>query len=119
MKILLTVNESPWSASLASAALRFAKAALAQKLELTAVFFRNDGVYHALPGAATDAGAADLHREWRELAATGATELLCCSAAVARRFGTDALPADSQCFRMAGLVEVLDRMQGCDRVVTF
>lgn len=119
MNILLIVNESPWGSSLANTAARFAAAVLADGHQISAVYFHGDGVYNALPGRETDAGAIDLAAEWGRLADRHGVELLLCSAAAARRLPrrvTEFLPAP---FRDAGLAEMLDWAWRCDRVVSF
>lgn len=119
MKFLLVVNESPWGSTLALAALRFARAVVAEGFEVGAVYFRDDGVYNALPGRSTDAGTEDLARGWAALARDRQTPLLICSAAAGRRLPGDALEAAPAPFRPAGLVEMVGLMERCDRVVSF
>ena len=114
MKILVIVNESPWGSSLGLTALRLARALTAGGQSLAAVYFREEGVYHALAGAA-DAGTPLLRDAWLALSRDCAVPLLLCSSAVARRLET--APCDG--FRTAGLAEVLELMAGCDRQVSF
>jgi tRNA 2-thiouridine synthesizing protein D len=115
VKILLIVNQGPWSGSLATTAQRIARALLGEGLEVAAVFFREDGVYHALAGRATDHGATDLTRGWLELARQHDFPLLLCSSAAQRRLEAGPAPGFSE----AGLVQVLDTMSTCERVVCF
>ena len=114
MKVLVIVNASPWGGSLGVTAWRLVRAMLAEGLEVTAVFFRDEGVYHAVPGRADDAGTPGLHAGWLALQQRG-IPLLLCSSAAQRRLA--APPAGG--FRETGLAEVLERMLACDRVVTF
>ena len=111
VKILVIVNESPWGSTLPAAALRFCRAVLDGGHEIEAVFFRGDGVYNAVPGRDSESTTPDLAVSWAGLAAP----LLVCSSAAARRL--DRAPGGG--FREAGLAEVLERMDDCDRVVTF
>jgi len=116
VKVLVVVNAAPWGGSLAVTALRLVRALLADGMALDSVHFRGDGVYHALAGRAGDAaGAPDLHSAWRTLAESHGFPLLLCSSASVRRLDC----APPQGFREAGLPELLERMAGCDRVVTF
>ena len=119
MDILVIVNESPWGSSLATAALRFVRAAQHAGKRVAAVFFHGDGIYNALPGRASDDGLPSPVQDWCELAGQGNTELLLCSAASARRLAQSVvndLPVE---FREAGLVEMWDLAGRCDRIVTF
>lgn len=111
MKVLVIVNESPWGGTLATTALRLARSLLAGGHAIDAVYFRGDGVYNLLAGQ----GEGDLAAGWDALAAGAGFPLLICSSASARRL--DLEPGGR--FRPAGLAEVLERMSGCDRVVTF
>jgi sulfur relay (sulfurtransferase) DsrF/TusC family protein len=54
LKILIIVNESPWSSSLGVTALRMVRAVSADKAQIAAVYFREEGVYHAQRGRAVD-----------------------------------------------------------------
>jgi len=113
------VNASPWGASLGGTALRFLRAALAAGHAVPVVHFREDGVYHVLPGARTDPGAEDLYRGWVELAGAHDTTLALCSAASARRLPADATAALEAPWRVAGLAEWVGWLDSCDRVVRF
>ena len=115
MKILVVVNHSPWGGSLGTTALRLVRAMLGDGLGLAAVFFREEGAYHALPGRDSDSGCPDLDAAWRELAAAHDVPLLVCSSAAARRLPT----APGMPFREAGLAELFELMTACDRVVGF
>lgn len=115
MKILIIVNESPWETGLGVTALRLVRATLSREAQLTAIFFRGDGVYHALPGRAVDSGTPCLAEAWRSLAGQAGIPLLLCSAAAQRRLSETAQAG----FREAGLAETLEIMASSDRVVTF
>ena len=115
MKILVIVNESPWGSSLGVTALRLATAMLADGQQVSAIFFREDGVYHAQPGRAVDSGTPCLTGAWQSLAAADAIPLLLCSSASQRRFEN----APGGAFRQAGLAEMMEIMASSDRVVTF
>jgi len=115
VKILIIVNESPWGSSLAVTAFRLVRALLAAHVEIAAVFFRGDGVYHAQPGRAVDAGTPGLCDEWRFLAEPSGFPLLVCSSAAQRRMPE----APGAAYREAGLAELLEIMATSDRVVTF
>lgn len=115
MKILVIVNESPWGGSLGLTALRMACALAASGSLLAGIYFRNDGVYHAIQGQRSDSGTPDLHDAWLDLARRNDVPLLLCSSAVQRRF-----PASpGRGFRETGLAEALALAADCDRVVTF
>lgn len=114
MKILFIVNESPWGSFLGIVALRLVRAMANNGVQVTAVYFRQDGVYHALCGRVCDSGTPPLQQAWLELAAEQGLELLLCSADARRRLET----APGKGFREAGLAEVLELLTGCDRVVT-
>lgn len=115
MVFLVIVNDSPWGSTLAATALRLARAAVDAGHRLDAVFFREDGVYNTILGTAADAGAPDLARSWSELAEGAGTALMACEASCRRRLKA---PPDAP-FRESGLVEFMDRVSGCDRVLTF
>ena len=115
MKFLVIVNESPWASGLAVCASRFVRAALASGHGITAVFFREDGVYNALHGEQSDAGTPDLFNAWLELAATAGTRLLLCSSSRLRRLES----SPSKGFEETGLTEMFELMLQSDRVVSF
>ena len=113
MKFLLIVNESPWGSSLGTAALRLLRALRADGQEMLAVYFRSEGVYHALSGRNTDSGSPDLHREWLKLAEQG-VPMLVCSASAQRR-----LPDSPQRpFAETGLAQLAELTLAADRVVS-
>ena len=115
MKLLVVVNESPWQTGLALLAHRFAQQAVRSGASISAVFFREDGVYNALAAEANDAGTPDLEKAWREMAIKADTRLLLCSSSRLRRFKT--LPPGP--FEETGLTEMVELMLLSDRVVTF
>jgi tRNA 2-thiouridine synthesizing protein D len=114
VKVLLIVNSSPWGGTRGVVALRLARAMPASGLELAAVYFREEGVYQALPGRSTDAGTPVLREAWLELAAEWGFPLLLCSSAAQRRL--ERCPDGG--FREAGRAEVLELMGACDRVLS-
>jgi len=115
VKILVIVNASPWGGSLGVTALRLVRAMLDHGFAVVAVYFRGEGVYHALEGRIVDNGTPPLRDAWLELGRKNDVPLLLCSSASQRRL--PALPPVG--FREAGLVEVLETMRCCDRVVSF
>jgi sulfur relay protein TusD/DsrE len=115
VKFLVVVNESPWASGLALCASRFVRAASASGHQISAIFFREDGVYNALPGELTDAGTPDLVKTWAELAAAADTRLLLCSSSRLRRLENN----PSACFAESGLTEMFELMLQSDRVVSF
>jgi tRNA 2-thiouridine synthesizing protein D len=115
VKVLVIVNESPWGSSLGLTAWRLVRAMAGSGARLAAIYFREDGVYHALPAAAGDAGTPDLCEAWQSLSRDRSIPLLLCSSAAQRRL--DSRPAGV--FREAGLAEALELLAGCDRVVSF
>ena len=115
MKVLVIVNASPWGGSLGVTAWRLVRAMMAGGLKVAAIFFRDEGVYQALPGRAVDGGTPGLHEGWLALHREQGIPLLLCSSAAQRR-----LPeAPAEGFRETGLAEVLELTLACDRVVTF
>ena len=115
MKFLVIVNESPWASGLALCASRFVRAANASGHGITAIFFREDGVYNALQGEQSDAGTPDLFNTWLELASTAGTRLLLCSSSRLRRMESN----PSNAFAESGLAEMFELMLQSDRVVSF
>lgn len=115
MKILVIVNVSPWGGSLAVTALRLVRAMLGRGHDIAAVYFREEGAYHALAGRAGDSGTPVLRDAWLDLYREHGVPLLLCSSAAQRRL--EQAPGDG--FREAGLAEVLEMMQDSDRLVTF
>ena len=82
---------------------------------LQAVFFREEGVYNSVMGTATDSGTPQLAESWAQLSAQHGIELLVCQSSSKRRL---TVPF-TEPFREAGLVEFVDRLASCDRVMTF
>lgn len=115
MKALIIVNRGPWSSSLPVTAFRLSSAMHEGGVDVAAVYFRGEGVYHARPGRATDAGTPNLTEAWLEWSGRHNVPLLLCSADSQRRLEG----AESGGFREAGLPEVFELMAGCDRVVSF
>lgn len=122
------INSSPWGSSRSAVALRVLRALLESGATVVAVYFRGDGVYHALPGRQTDAGADKLHEAYESLALAHGFELLLCSAAGARRLGPEfaaAMPvadeeaADTAPWREAGLARWAELLDDSDRLVSF
>lgn len=114
VNVLVIVNASPWGSSLGLAAQRLVASLLDEGVGVPAVFFREEGVYHAVAGRAADAGTPSMGPRWRQLSADHGIDLLICSTASQRR-----LERAPEGFREAGLAEVLERMAACDRVVSF
>ena len=115
VKFLVIVNESPWGSTLALAAWRFVRAAIDSKIQASAVFFHEDGIYNALEGEAGDAGTPNLAVAWTELAELAGVRLLLCSSSLLRRL--DEQP--SAAFETSGLTQLVELMLHNDRVVTF
>jgi len=115
VNILIIVNESPWHRSLGVTALRMARAVQAAGAQILAVYFREDGVYHAQKGRATDSGTPDLFEEWQTLSRLAGCPLLVCTSSAQRRLTQTC----SGLYREAGLPEVLELLSSSDRVVSF
>jgi sulfur relay (sulfurtransferase) complex TusBCD TusD component (DsrE family) len=81
---------------------------------LSAVFFREEGVYHALAGRSTDAGTPENVKGWTEISKQSQAPLLLCSSSSQRRLES----APAKPFREAGLAELMELMASSDRVVT-
>lgn len=119
MDILVIVTESPWGSSRGNAARRLVRAAWAGGDRVPAVFFRNDGVYHALPGRASDDGLATPGETWSVLGRETGMDLLICAAASARRFPPGVSAGMAEGFTEAGLARMWELAAACDRVVSF
>jgi len=115
VKILVIVNESPWGGSLGVTALRLVRAMVSGGEHVVAVFFREDGVYHALPGRAVDSGTPCLAKAWQSMAGQSGIPLLLCSSSAQRRLEK----APTEGFHEAGLAQVMELMASSDRLVTF
>jgi tRNA 2-thiouridine synthesizing protein D len=115
VKVLVIVNESPWGSSLGVTALRLVRALIGNGERLSAIFFREEGVYHAQPGRVHDAATPCLHEAWQSLSADNGIPLLLCSSASQRRF--EQVPSTR--FQEAGLARLMELLQSSDRVVTF
>jgi tRNA 2-thiouridine synthesizing protein D len=115
VKILVIVTESPWGSSLGVTALRLVRALVGEGEQLCAIYFREEGVYHAQQGRANDAGTPDLFEAWKELSENEGIPLMLCSSAAQRRLGR----APGGRFQEAGLAQMMGFLQDCDRVVTF
>lgn len=118
MKLLVIITESPWGASLSSAALRFVRAVLDEGHAVPAVFFKDDGVYHVLGGRLSDDGLPRPLNAWQSISGQG-TRLLVCSAAAARRLDAKAAEISGGAFQEAGLAQLWDLASRSDRVVIF
>ena len=114
MRFVLLINGLPESRA-ATVALRFARALIASRHTILAVFFNQHGVRHAHPVAEVDAGGEIPHQCWAELAGSGDFPLLVCRAAWARRSSAP-LPSSWQA---SGLAEFAELSEQADRVVTF
>ena len=115
MKFLVIVNDSPWGSGLALAACRFVRAARESGEQVSAVFFREDGIYNALEADAVDAGTTDLASAWTGLASTAGIRMLLCRSSWQRRLASQ----PSKGFEESGLTEMIELMLQSDRVVTF
>lgn len=115
MKVLVIVNASPWGGSLAVTALRMVRAMLLQGFAIDSIQFRGEGVYNARAGQAADPGTPRFPQAWLDLSGEYGIPLVLCSSASVRRLD----PAAQDGFHLAGLPELLERVSGCDRVVTF
>ena len=82
--------------------------------DLIAVFFREEGVYNCVPGTAGETGMRDLAAAWAGLNERHGVDLMVCQSSAVRRLSG---PCKNP-FREAGLVELMDRVAECDRVVT-
>jgi len=119
VKILVIVTESPWGSSLGVTALRFVEAVIEGGDTVPAVFFHEDGVYHAQAGSSTESGVPDLAAEWYGISQRSPVRLLLCPASSSRRLSEDirgGLHAIG--FEEAGLVQLLEIADQADRVVT-
>ena len=115
MKALIIVNESPWGSSLGVTALRMTESLGTTGAQIAAVYFREEGVYHAQAGRAADSGTPDLFEAWQSAARQAGFPLLVCSSAARRR-----LPGPcAGLYREAGLAEVMELFADSDRVITF
>jgi len=115
VKFLVIVNESPWGSGLSLAACRFVVAAIESSIEIRAIFFREDGVYNAVTGEATDAGTIELGTAWKNIGESHDVRLILCSSSWQRRLDL-LLPAP---FEISGLTEMTELMLDSDRVITF
>lgn len=118
LKFLVMVNTSPWGSSRSGVALRFLRATLEAGHEVSALYFRGDGVYHAMPGRQADPGATDLSKGYASLAQSGQFQLLLCSAALSRRFEASADTFQAP-WQAAGLARWVELLGESDRVVSF
>lgn len=116
VKCLIIVNESPWQTGLSLCALRFARAASAAGMTVSAIFFREDGVYNAMPGTVADAGTPELASSWKDFSDTHGARLLLCSSSSQRRIPAGSAGSE---FLETGLAEMLELMQESERVVSF
>ena len=112
MKFLVIVNEAPWAGSLGLTAHSLTRSLLIKGQQVSAVFFREEGVYHAQEGRAGE--GQPLHQQWLELGKQYSVPLLLCSSDAQRRFSS----ADHEGFQEAGLATVLAMLEDCDRVLT-
>lgn len=114
MQYILIVNESPWGSLLAGTALRLGRAVIEAGHALETVFFREEGVYHALLGTSSDEGATPLAESWAETSREHGTELLVCDSSWQRRLADP----PSRPFQSAGLVALMHKVVACDRVLS-
>jgi sulfur relay protein TusD/DsrE len=114
----VVIGVSPWGGSLATAALRFVRSAVGSG-HAVSVFFRDDGVYNAMAGDASDGGLDSPQDGWQRLASQPGVELLLCPAAAARRLSASVLAELPAQWRPAGLTRLFEIMAQSDRVVHF
>jgi tRNA 2-thiouridine synthesizing protein D len=114
VKILVIVTESPWGSSLGVTALRLVRTLIGEGEQLCAIYFREEGVYHAQQGRAVDAGTPNLFKAWEYVSKSEGIPLMLCSSAAQRRL--DGAPGGR--FTEAGLAQMLELLNHCDRVVT-
>lgn len=117
MKIIVMVNASPWGSSLSTTALRFVEAAGCAGHDISAVYFRGDGIYNMLEGALSDDSLPPLKQAWTDLAERLGFELLLCSSDCARRVPVAVF--DNTVASRAGLARWWQLADECDRMVSF
>jgi tRNA 2-thiouridine synthesizing protein D len=115
VKFLIIVNESPWGSGLTLCALRFARAVIARGGEISAVFFREEGVYNAIAHTASDGATENLAEAWENFSERHGSRLLLCSSSRQRRL-PETFAAGR--FKDSGLAEMLELMQESDRVIS-
>lgn len=116
MNLLVIINHNPAGSSLAIKARVFVEAALRSGHRVPAVFFHNDGVYNALE---SESGEDTNARQWAKLSQQSDLKLLLCSTASFLRFDDKQKSLVSSSFLPAGLAQMWDFANRCDRVVTF
>lgn len=115
MNILFVINSSPWGSTLGVTALRIARAARDEGMTVSAVFFREEGVFQTRPGRANEAGTPELSKAWTEFARSSGAQLLVCRSSGQRNLPD--LPTGA--FRESGLAEMMELMAVSDRVVSW
>ncbi|MBT8061923.1 MAG: hypothetical protein HKO64_01545 [Xanthomonadales bacterium] len=117
MNIIIMVNASPWGSSLATTALRFVEAAGSAGHDISAVYFRGDGIYNMLEGPLSDDSLPPMKQAWAELAERRGFKLLLCSSDCARRVPEAVF--DNTVASQAGLARWWQLAGESDRMVSF
>jgi len=112
MKFQLVVNAPPDSPT-AREALSFTRAFVPSKHQLLQVFFYGLGVLNVLPDKNKQACSAAA--EWRELANTLNTEIICCINSVEAHSD----PVDDSVVQIAGMAQLIVGEAEADRTISF
>jgi tRNA 2-thiouridine synthesizing protein D len=126
MKYTITITDSPFYSSASQTALKIANALLKKGHSFDAIFFQEDGVYHALAGYAPRE-EWNAHEAWKIFSLENNIELLLCSSASVRRGIFDAEFANEyqrtasteKPFKLVSLLTFLEAAQKADRQLKF
>ena len=128
MKYALLITAPAHSSQGSRTALRFASTVVERGHTLERVFFYGDAVHAATDLSVAPQDETDLTAAWAKLAARTEAELLVCVGASLRRGLLDETEAKRYrkshfnlhaSFEIAGLGQLVEASQTCDRVVTF
>ena len=118
MKFLVIVNENPTTSGAAQFAQRFVRSSIHCGHEVSAVFFQGQGIFNAFQGIENPL-EQDSASGWQEIAESGNTALLLCSAAMARNKGILPVADPAPVYRVSSLSHMWDLAMKCDRLVSF
>lgn len=115
---VILVHSGHFSAQSSRSALKFAQAVIKQGHQLKAVFFYQDGVYHAntLPQVPSD--ELETHSGFKQFTTTHNIPLLLCVTAGEKRGVIEQHNIDDA-FTLAGLAEMAAMVAQSDRLVQF
>ncbi len=115
MQFVILITAAPVSQQGAYTAYHYARALLAQSHQLRAVFFYQDGCYHACTQHEETTLHPDLYYAWQQLSTEHGFLLALCRTAATQR----AVLHGATAIATSSLAQFIDICQTADRIITF